>query len=347
MKKKPTMRFTRRFVPQIIFQSFLLIFTAMAAYMHMTWIVRDVIKIKDIYESAAYETLGTFVALVIVSLTTNIAIYNRRLNEVKTLSQGIQKIVEGDFNTKITIRKKDPMIEVYENFNKMSEELQSIQMLKNDFINNYSHEFKTPIASINGFASLLLEKDLSREEQTKYLEIIVEESSRLSNLASSTMLLSKLKTQQIVTDVEVYSLSDQLKQCSIILSKQWLEKKIEFSGDFPPVMFRGNKELMQHLWLNLLGNAIKFTPIGGEISAVLTEDKENIRIKIADTGEGIKEEALERLFDPYYQGDSSHAGQGLGLGLSIVKRIVELCDGSIYVTSELGTGSEFVVILPQ
>lgn len=145
-------------------------------------------------------------------------------------------------------------------------ELDSIQILRNDFINSYSHKFKTPIASINGFASLLLEKDISTSEQRQYLEIIVEESARLSKLASNTILLSKLSSQQIVTDTERYDLSEQIRQCSIILSKEWLDKKIEFSGEFQSVMYIGNRELMQHLWLNILGNAVKYTPTGGEIS---------------------------------------------------------------------------------
>ena len=133
---------------------------------------------------------------------------------------------------------------------------------------------------------------------------------------------------------------------TIILSKSWLDKKIEFSGEFPATIFNGNKELMQHLWLNLLGNAVKYTPTGGEISVEVIPKKETITVMISDTGEGMAQEVLEHLFDPYYQGDSSHAGQGLGLGLSISKRIVELCGGRISVQSELGTGSKFTVILP-
>ncbi len=347
MGEKAYKQFSRRIIPQIALQSFIFIFTAASAYMIMTWLISDVAKIENVYESAAYQNLGTFIILAIVSIISNSMMYKRRLKEVETLSEGIQRIARGDFNAKIAIHEKDAMIEVYEDFNKMSAELQSVQMLRNDFINNYSHEYKTPIASINGFASLLLEKDLSREKQVEYLKIIVDESTRLANLASSTILLSRLQTQQIITDVESYSLGDQLQQCSIILSKQWLDKKIEFSGEFPPILFKGNKELMQHLWLNLLGNAIKFTPKGGEISVAVSEDENNIRVKIADTGQGINEETLGRIFDLYYQADTSHSGQGLGLGLSIVKRIIELCNGRIDVTSEPGAGSEFVVTLPK
>lgn len=125
----------------------------------------------------------------------------------------------------------------------------------------------------------------------------------------------------------------------------WI-KKIEFSGEFPPAIFNGNKELMQHLWLNLLGNAVKYTPAGGEIYVEVIQKKETITVTIADTGEGMDQDTMEHLFDPYYQGDTSHSRQGLGLGLSISKRITELCGGRISVQSELGTGSKFTVILP-
>lgn len=162
----------------------------------------------------------------------------------------------------------------------------------------------------------------------------------------ATILLSKLTAQQIVTNSEQYDLSEQLRQCSIILSKKWLDKKNEFSGNFPPTMYLGNKEMMQHLWLNLLDNAIKYTPVGGEISAEVYSDNHNVIVKIADTGEGISENTRKNLFEPYYQGDSSHSQQGLGLGLSIAKRIVELCGGAIAVQSTLCVGSTFTVTLP-
>ena len=184
------------------------------------------------------------------------------------------------------------------------------------------------------------------QEQRQYLEIIVDESARLSKLATNTILLSKLSSQHIVTDSEQYDLSEQLRQCSILLSKKWLDKKIEFSGEFPPTMYFGNKEMMQHLWLNLLDNAIKYTPVGGEISAEVYTENSNIVVKIADTGEGISEETLKYMFEPYFQGDSSHSQQGLGLGLSIAKRIVELCGGTITVQSKIFVGSTFTITLP-
>lgn len=346
MNRRKISNITRRLLPQMLIQTFVILITAVASYMFMTWLVKDIFCVSDTYEAAGYETLGTLVIFILIVVPMNTIIYRRRLKEITTLSEGISSVACGNYDTHIECKKGDQMTPVYEDFNKMCAELSSVEILRNDFINSYSHEFKTPIASINGFASLLLEKDLPEKQRREYAQIIVEESARLSNLANNTILLSKLSSQQIVTDTQRYDVSEQIRQCAIILSKSWLDKKIAFSGEFPPAMFVGNKELMQHLWINLLGNAVKFTPTGGEISAEVTVQDGNIVVQIADTGEGMNEETLFHLFEPYYQGDVSHSGQGLGLGLSIAKRIVELCGGSITAESELGTGSRFTVSLP-
>ncbi len=346
MKHERITKFSGRILPQILLQSIIIIISALCSFMFMTWFVTDFFGVKDTYVAAGYELLGSLVILILILVPSNTVVYRRRAKEVRTLSQAINRVVEGDYSTRIPTDKKNAIGSVYASFNKMCSELESVQILRNDFINNYSHEFKTPIASINGFASLLLEKELPKEEQQQYLEIIIDESARLSKLATNTILLSKLSSQQIVTDVEEYDLSEQLRQCAIILSKKWLEKKIEFNGDFSKIMFMGNREMMQHLWLNLLDNAIKYTPVGGEISVTSVLEKNCAVVSFSDTGEGIGEQSLEYLFNPYFQGDTSHSNQGLGLGLSIVKRIVELCNGTITVQSELSVGSTFTVMLP-
>ena len=256
-------------------------------------------------------------------------------------------MASGDFDYRIPIHEKEPMALVFEDFNKMTAELSSVQLLRNDFINSYSHEFKTPIASINGFADLLLEKDLSEPERRQYLEIIRDESERLSRLAQNTILLSQISSQSIVTDAETYNLGEQIRQCAIICSKSWMEKKQDFDGDFLDVSYTGNRELMQHLWINILGNAIKYTGVGGWIRVKMEEEKESISVHISDNGVGMSQETMEHLFIPYYQGDKSRATQGLGLGLSISKKIVELCGGEIWVESELQKGTSFTVILPK
>ncbi len=349
-RENPTrqlVKLARRQLPQLLMQSFAIVLTAVGSFMLMTWIIRDLLDVKHIYASAGLELAGMLGFLTILLVPMITVLYRRRAREVVTLSEAIRKVAAGDYSTRITEQKRAQMKPIYDDFNKMCAELESVKLLRNDFINSYSHEFKTPIASINGFASLVLEKDLPEDEQKEYLKIIVDESARLSNLATSSILLSKLTSQTIVTDIEEYDLGEQLRECSIILSGTWLKKNMNFDVSLESVMYRGNKEMMQHMWINLLDNAVKYTPEGGKITVLVREENGYAIVKIMDTGEGISKDIQKSLFDPYFQGDSSHSRQGLGLGLSIVKRIVELCRGTISVRSTLGEGSEFTVILPM
>lgn len=346
MNKKVIETTRGRILTQVLIQLIVAILTALSAFIFMTWLVADFWNVRNIYLAAFYEMLGTLVGMVAVLVPLNTAVYQRRKKETNTLSDAIQRVAGGDYTARISLEKTGQMLPIYEGFNKMCSELESVRILRNDFVNQYSHEFRTPIASINGFAELLLEKELPEKEQRQYLEIIAEESERLTRLAGNTILLSKLSSQQIITDMEEYDLSEQIRQCSIILSKSWMEKKIEFNGEFSSVTYLGNKELMQHLWLNILGNAVKYTPVGGEITVKVQKGEERVLVSVSDTGEGISEETQEHLFDPYYQGESAYSRHGLGLGLSIAKRITELCNGTISVESRLSEGSTFVVVLP-
>ena len=340
-------RIINRARAQFSLQPVFIILAAAAALMLMTWLIRDVIGVEHIYAAAGFELIGVVIALMALLLPVNIVLYRRRVREIVTLSEAIRRVAGGDFESRIPTEKKTGITPIYEDFNLMCDELQSVQILRNDFINNYSHEFKTPIASIKGFAELLMEKDFSDADRNQYLRIIADESGRLSKLASNTTLLSKLSAQQIVSDVEVYDLGAQLRECSILLSGKWLEKDIAFDGEeLPSVAYRGNKAMMQHLWINLLDNSIKYTPDGGEIKVSLSEEDGYAVVSISDTGEGISDETKARLFIPYFQGDASHSKDGLGLGLAIVMRIVELCKGGIDVDSKMGEGSTFIVKLP-
>ncbi len=312
----------------------------------VAWLVTDLFNERSSFLFSLCIIQSIYAVILLLMLPVVISFYRATQREINLLTTAIGKVAEGDFHQRIEPTKNAEMLSVYEDFNKMCAELESVQILRNDFINSYSHEFKTPVASINGFASLLLEKELPEKERKQYLEIIVAESARLSRLATNTILLSKLESQQIVTDTEEYDLSEQLRACSIILSQKWLEKKIGFDCEFVEVKFVANKEMLQHLWLNLLDNAIKYTPIGGEIAIRNYTTETDVFVEISDTGEGMSDESLKHLFDPYYQGDNSHSTQGLGLGLSIVKRIVDLCGGEITVQSKLSVGSTFTVRLP-
>ena len=347
MKERNISKYSNKIIPQFLIQSIAVVVASVLGSYFMTWLVKDFFGVKGMYLGASLELIGTIFFLIVVLVPMNMIFYHARNREIKILSEGIQHLAEGDFDYKIPFKKRYALAKVYANFNKMCEELKSVQILRNDFINSYSHEFKTPIASINGFAELLLDRNLSDLEREEYLKIIIEETNRLSKLASNTILLSKLSSQQIVTDTENYDLGEQIRQCSIILAKRWMDKGIEFTCALPTVMYTGNRELMQHLWLNIISNAIDHTPQNGEIALSLQEEGSNIIVHIADSGEGMDTETLKHIFEPYFQGDISHSKHGLGLGLAIAKRIAELCSGDIQAQSALGEGSLFTVFLPK
>ena len=228
----------------------------------------------------------------------------------------------------------------------MTEELQSVRTLREDFVNSYSHEFKTPITAIKGFAELLSEPDLTEEERQQYLRIIQDESARLAELTNRTLLLTKLQSQRFLPDQTTFSLDEQIRRCAILLSHSWEEKNLTFSAELETVDCTGSEELLRQVWLNLLNNAIRYTPPGGEIGVELKRTGREAAVRVWDTGAGMTAEVQAHIFEKYYQGDPSEKKQGLGLGLSIVHRIVELSGGRIEVASQPQQGSSFTVYLP-
>lgn len=267
--------------------------------------------------------------------------------KVSRLISAINEVAQGNYNITLDPKKAKPLTDVVINFNKMTAELKSVETLRNDFINDFSHEFKTPITSINGFANLLLDTEVSEEERREYLQIIAEESERLSALSRETLMMSRLDNQQSIPDKKYYALDEQIKQNIILLSREWSAKKIDLSADLPPVTYYGNMDLMSHIWINLLGNAIKFTPVHGKINVSMRQEPKQIVVLVSDTGKGMTDGEMVRIFNKYYQTDPSHSTKGMGLGLSIAHRIVELSGGRIDVTSTPGSGSTFAVYLPQ
>jgi len=275
------------------------------------------------------------------------AAFSRTLfHYISELTNGISKIANGHFHLKLDENSGGPLKEVYHNFNIMCDELNSIETLRNDFLNEFSHEFKTPLASINGFSNLLLDGNCSQEQVTQYLSIIATESQRLVALTQSQLLLSKLDSQHIVIDKTSYSLDEQIRYCMIMLASEWEKKKLEVSIELPKISFCGNADLMQHVWINILTNAIKYTPENGEISIISSSINNNIEISISDTGIGMTDEQIEHIFEKYYRVENSTSINGLGLGLPIVKRIIELSNGQLQITSTPGECSTFTVILP-
>lgn len=266
----------------------------------------------------------------------------------KTISK-MNRLAEGDFSARLEfdppISKLPPMIEVSESFNKMAEELQNIEMLRGDFINNFSHEFKTPIVSIAGFAELLESGDLTEEERSQYIAAIKEESRRLAYMATNVLNLTKVENQSILTDKTSFNVSEQIRFCILLLESKWTEKNIDLDIDFDEHQIVANEELLKQVWINLFDNAVKFTDNGGVIKVTIKTEAKNIKISISNTGSEIPPEVQKKIFNKFYQADMSHSTQGNGIGLAIVKKIVELHNGSVTVTSENDL-TTFTVTLP-
>ena len=236
--------------------------------------------------------------------------------------------------------------ELTHNFNKMVKELNSIECLQKDFINNVSHEIKTPISSIQGFAKLLESDDLSKEERKEYAEIIKEESDRLLYLSTNILKLAKLENQERIMNKTEFNIAEQIRRTISVLEPKWKEKNIKFNVNLKEQEFLGEKDLMYQVWMNIIENSIKFSKQDGQIDIKMKTNQESIIVEIKDYGIGMKEEEAKKIFDRFYQIDKSHTKPGAGLGMTIAKRIVELSGGKIEVKSKLNESTTFTVTLP-
>ena len=258
------------------------------------------------------------------------------------------RIAKGDFKVHIqeTFHEKSDFGILQRSFNHMASELDSIEMFRNDFINNFSHEFKTPIVSVQGFAHQLMAGGLTPEEEREYVRIIAAESDRLAKMANNILTLSKLENQAIVTEKTVFYLDEQIRTCLVLLEKQWSSKNIDLNLELDEVKYCFNEPMLAQVWMNLFGNAIKFTPAGGTVSCSLRGNEEKVTVRISDTGIGMDDSTRRHIFEKFYQGDTSHTGDGNGIGLTIVRRVLILCGGRIEVKSSPNEGSTFTVTLP-
>lgn len=267
------------------------------------------------------------------------------------MAEATRKVSEGDFSVYVpTIHapdKLDYLDVMIIDFNKMVEELGSIETLKTDFVSNVSHEMKTPIAIIKNYAQLLRAGQVSEEQKEEYAKGIEEAAARLSSLISNILKLNKLEHQRIIPEIEAYDVCRQLCESVFLFEDAIEEKEIELEADMEDAaMIRADASLMGLVWNNLISNAVKFTERGGSIVIRQTSDDNYVMVSVSDTGCGIAKESINHIFDKFYQGDTSHATEGNGLGLALVKRVLELMNGEILITSEEGKGTTFLVTLP-
>jgi len=293
-----------------------------------------------------YNVISILIAFILSSIFITINI-NMILKPVSALTEGTKKVAQGDFNVVLNsdTNRHDELSDLTDSFNKMARELSLISMLNNDFTSNVSHEFKTPISSIQGFATVLLGTNLTNE-QREYAEIIAYESARLTKLTSNILKITKLENQVIITDRSDFYIDEQIRHSYVLLQKDLTEKNIDIDFELSQIKYNGSPELVQQIWHNLLGNAIKFTNNNGKINIGCYVKNGKAVVFVKDNGIGMDKITRKHIFDKFFQGDKSHSGHGNGLGLSLVNRIVELCGGTIDVKSEFGKGSEFIVTLP-
>lgn len=272
------------------------------------------------------------------------------LRPVSTLIHKMNDLASGDFDVTLEfgglIESIPSFKSVSVSFNKLAEELRNTEMLRTDFINNFSHEFKTPIASIKGFAALLKSGDLSEEEKQKYIEAIEEEAMRLSVMATNVLSLSKVESQTILNDTVTFNLSEQLRSSLLLLESKWEKKNLEIQIDIDEYEITASEELLKQVWINLLDNAVKFSPRCGAISVAVNEDDRSIFVTVSNTGSDIPEDKLDKIWGKFYQCDESHSAEGNGIGLAIVKRIVALHNGEVTAKSFDGW-TTFSVKLPK
>ncbi len=296
-------------------------------------------------------TFPFWIDLIIISLlvgvfaTFGLSIW--MLRPIKKLEAAMSRVADGDFSVRIHSPSSSREIqEIYAGFNLMAEELQSTEILQTDFVSNVSHEFKTPINAIEGYSMLLQGNDDLTEEQREYVEKILFNTKRLSTLTGSILLLSKIENQKIATNNTSIRLDEQILETIVTLEPLWEAKNVEFDVDMGNISYFGNEMLMYHVWSNLIANAIKFGPVGGTVKLRLYVNREgNTVFTVTDRGEGLSEDAKKHIFDKFYQGDSSHKEEGNGLGLSLVKKILDLEGGSIYAENVPEGGCRFTVTL--
>lgn len=274
------------------------------------------------------------------------AIISKRLiTPLVNLSTAMSKVAEGDFETKIKTKSNLKFIQnIYTNFNTMVKELAATETLQSDFVSNVSHEIKTPVGVIEGYATLL-QACTENETEAEYVNKILFNTKRLSELVGNILLLSKVDNKAINAQKSTYRLDEQIRQSIVMLEPKWSAKNIEFDVDMEEIEYTGDKGLMFHVWNNLIDNAIKFNPINGSVKIKLKKQKDKIVFSVEDEGCGISDEEKKHIFNKFYQSDSSHKSEGNGLGLSLVKNILNICGGWIFVKDCENGGAEFTVTL--
>ena len=298
--------------------------------------------------TTAMVLLCIAVAIAAVAAVLSMLMSRVILAPVTRLSEASRQIARGEFGLNLTYDGTIPEFQdTYQSFNTMAKELSAIETLRSDFIANVSHEFKTPLTAIEGYAMLLQDHELPQKEQAECAEKILQSAGRLSTLVSNILMLTKLEQQTGVVEKAPFWLDEQLRQVMVGLEPLWGTKDLELDLELEPLRYNGSEDLLYHVWSNLLSNAVKFSPQGAVLSVRLEKREKSAVFTVTDRGPGMTADVQRHIFDKFYQGDHSRRQEGSGLGLPLAKRITQLCGGTISVQSQPGQGSTFTVTLPM
>ena len=335
-----------RFKPYASFNVALMIFAVLTSSFIIVSIALSLFH-ADLFSLESpliYILLGLIVSQIIAIVINSY--YNRRVTKsINVFLEGLDSLSRGDFDIRIN-EKVDPLFQEAKNqFNVTAQELASIETLKTDFASNFSHEFKTPIVSIKGFAKLLKNPNLTNEEKQDYIDTIIEEADRLAKLSNNTLTLSKIESQVIVSQKDFFRLDESIRKCVLLLQNKWEKKNLDIDLDLDIINFYGNKDLLHEVWINLIDNAIKFSNDNGKIKIRSEVNEASVSITISDNGIGMDEKTKRHIYDKYFQGDRSRSTDGNGLGLAIVKKILTLNNANIDVISFPNKGTTFIIEL--
>lgn len=334
------------------------LFGYVAFFIVVAFTVTAAILIYDSLRRALGEDTGVIAVVMLVVcigvsfICTTLDALRRRLTSeraVEEILEATEQMASGNFKVRLRPRhsfaRYDDLDLIMENVNQMAEELSKNEVLKTDFISNVSHEIKTPLAVIQNYATALQNEKLSKEERKTYVETLVGASVRLTALVMNILKLNKLENQRLTPEFETVRIDEQLAQAVFAVEELLDEKHIELDCDIVETEVKSSPSYLELVWNNLISNAVKFTHDGGKIFISVKKINGKAVVKIADTGIGMSEETGRHIFDKFYQGDTSRAKEGNGLGLALVKRVIDVLGGEIKVESELGKGSEFTVTL--
>ena len=311
----------------------------------------DTMELTLTTDNIAAAAKVTFWNVILITFLFKFADYIRRKIMVerptKIITEATEKIMSGDFSVRIKPMQSsgtEGFNQIAMAINQMAEELGSVETLRTDFIANVSHEMKTPLAVMQNYGTLLQAPDLSDEKRIEYAKGITDGSRRMADMMTNILKLNRLENQQIYTEVSEFDLGEQLCECLLQYENVWEKANIEIETDIAEdVKVKADAELLSHVWNNLFSNAFKFTPSGGTVTVSLTATDNHAVVKVTDTGCGMTPEVGAHIFEKFYQGDTSHSVQGNGLGLALVKRVIDIMQGEIGVESAVGKGSTFTV----